>query len=83
MGNGQVIHCCRLENDFKYLRFFPGRVIDTAVLYPSPKGLPYRHSLKFLSQKILGKAIQEDLSGHDSLEDAISCLELVKKYLHK
>jgi RNA exonuclease 1 len=45
-----------LENDLKALRLVhpAGRVIDTAQLYPHPKGLPYRRALRFLVQEVLG-----------------------------
>jgi RNA exonuclease 1 len=40
-----------LENDLKALRFLHGRCIDTAALYPHPRGFPYRCALRVLSQK--------------------------------
>jgi RNA exonuclease 1 len=38
----------RLENDLKSLRLIHRKVIDTAVLFPHPKGPPFRRALKDL-----------------------------------
>jgi RNA exonuclease 1 len=58
------------------------RVIDTAILYPHPFP-PTRFSLRRLCQVHLGLFIQQDTTaqGHDSVEDALACLELIKKKL--
>lgn len=51
----QVLIGHGLENDLKALRLVPriGQVIDTAALYPHPRGLPYRYSLKILTKEHL------------------------------
>ncbi|ORZ10195.1 hypothetical protein BCR42DRAFT_422945 [Absidia repens] len=69
-----------LENDLKALRIIHDKVIDTSQVFPHPHGLPYRYGLRVLASKYLSKFIQEGSDGHDSFEDAATCLELV--YYH-
>ena len=66
-----------LENDLRALRIIHGTVIDTSVIFPHYYGLPYRRSLKSLVGCFLKRKIQQDSSGHDSLEDARACIELM------
>lgn len=46
-----------LENDLKAIRLVhpPNRAIDTAQLFPHPRGLPFRRALRMLVQEHLGK----------------------------
>ena len=68
-----------LESDFNALKFTHPFVIDTAIIYPHPRGLPLRSSLKFLANKYLKREIQKGgASGHDSVEDARAVLDLVR-----
>lgn len=68
-----------LESDFNALKMTHPFVIDTSMLYPHPRGLPLRSSLKFLSNKYLKREIQKGgADGHDSVEDARAVLDLVK-----
>ncbi|PVU94298.1 hypothetical protein BB561_002670 [Smittium simulii] len=60
-----------LENDLRALRLVHGKVIDTA------NGLPFRKNLKDLAFSYLGNIIQNSTSGHDSLEDSLTCLYLL------
>lgn len=68
-----------LNSDLNALKLTHPFVIDTGILYPHPRGPPYKQSLKWLSQKYLSKEIQKGAMGHDSVEDARACLELVKQ----
>ncbi|KAJ3054000.1 RNA exonuclease 3 [Rhizophlyctis rosea] len=78
-GKGTVLVGHGLENDFNALRITHYNIIDTAYLFPHPKGLPFRFSLRVLAEKLLKKFIQVGGSaGHDSAEDARASLELVK-----
>ncbi|GAB7352683.1 hypothetical protein MBLNU459_g3044t1 [Dothideomycetes sp. NU459] len=73
-----------LDSDLKALRISFPFLIDTTLLYPHPKGAPQRSSLKWLSQKYLSREIQHrGPAGHDSLEDARACLDLVKQKCEK
>ncbi|KAJ3303977.1 RNA exonuclease 3 [Kappamyces sp. JEL0829] len=65
-----------LENDLVALKLVHNRVIDTAQVYPHPHSLPMRHSLQQLAQVHLKRFIQG--GEHDSREDALACLDLVK-----
>ncbi|KAL9621803.1 MAG: hypothetical protein Q9160_003776 [Pyrenula sp. 1 TL-2023] len=68
-----------LESDLTALKLTHPLCIDTSLIYPHPRGPPLRSSLKFLSQKYLSREIQKGgLSGHDSVEDALAVLDLVK-----
>eukprot|EP00835_Amoeboradix_gromovi_P003722 NODE_257_length_12663_cov_0.723655.p3 type:complete len:391 gc:universal NODE_257_length_12663_cov_0.723655:9591-10763(+) len=70
-----------LESDLKAMRLVHTNVIDTVKLYPHVKGLPFRHSLKYLAAEHLQKIIQNDEAGHDSMEDAVISFELVLRLL--
>ncbi|KAI9845125.1 MAG: hypothetical protein M1838_001870 [Thelocarpon superellum] len=56
-------------------------VVDTSIIFPHPRGPPLKSSLKWLAQRYLGREIQKGhgSSGHDSIEDARACLDLVKQ----
>uniref|UniRef100_A0A146KNX1 RNA exonuclease 1 n=1 Tax=Lygus hesperus TaxID=30085 RepID=A0A146KNX1_LYGHE len=66
-----------LENDLRALRMVHTTVVDTAIIFPHILGPPYRRSLKSLVYQLLKRDIQRDSGGHNSYEDACSCLELV------
>lgn len=75
-----------LNSDLAALKMTHPFIVDTSIIYPHPRGLPLRSSLKFLAQKYLRREIQventrsstEDQKGHDSVEDARAVLDLVK-----
>lgn len=68
-----------LNSDLNALKLTHPFLIDTGVLFPHARGPPYKQSLKWLSKKFLGKEIQTGIKGHDSVEDARACLDLVKQ----
>ncbi|KAI7866467.1 hypothetical protein BDF14DRAFT_1813615 [Spinellus fusiger] len=70
-----------LENDMNALRMIHTNVLDTAALYPHPHGLPYRYGLRTLSTRYLSKFIQDGSDGHDSFQDAQTCMELLQVFL--
>lgn len=69
-----------LNSDLTALKLTHPFVIDTSILYPHPRGPPMKSSLKWLAQKYIGREIQKGhgTQGHDSVEDARACLDLVK-----
>lgn len=68
-----------LNMDLAAMRIFHPYVIDTSVIYNRSGVRSYKPSLKSLAYEFLGKSIQTaDKLGHDSLEDAITALELVQ-----
>lgn len=69
-----------LNADLLALRLTHPFLIDTSILYPHPRGPPMKSSLKWLTQKYLNREIQKGhgTMGHDSIEDARACLDLVK-----
>ncbi|KAL2370810.1 RNA exonuclease Rex3 [Blastomyces gilchristii SLH14081] len=69
-----------LENDLNACRIIHPTIVDTALLYPHPGGLPYRFGLRALTRKFLNRHIQAGGGevGHDSLEDAKATGDLVR-----
>ncbi|KAF8948955.1 hypothetical protein BGZ47_000630 [Haplosporangium gracile] len=73
-----------LENDMKVLKLAHPFIIDTSLVYHHTRGPPYRPGLKWLAQKWLQRQIQANLErGHDSAEDALACMDLIKLKLTK
>ena len=73
-----------LDSDLKALGIVHHRVLDTAILYPHQRGIPYRNSLKALAEELLGMKVQDDEEkGHDSIQDAAVALELSLHYFCK
>ncbi len=68
-----------LESDLTAMKLTHPFIIDTSLIYPHPRGPPLRSSLKYLAQKYLRRDIQQqDSKGHNSVEDALAVLDLVK-----
>ncbi|ENN77708.1 hypothetical protein D910_03793 [Dendroctonus ponderosae] len=59
-----------LENDLKGLKIIHKTVVDTAFTFPHHSGFPFKQSLKYLVQSMLGQSIQGGTTGHDPCEDA-------------
>ena len=74
-----------LNSDLQALKLTHPFIVDTAILYPHPRGPPLKSSLKWLAQKYLGREIQkgDGATGHDSIEDARACLGLVRQECEK
>lgn len=72
-----------LNSDLSALKLTHPFIVDTTLIYPHPRGPPLKCSLKWLTQKYLGKEIQKGATGHDSIEDARAVLELVKQKCEK
>ncbi|KAI8929171.1 ribonuclease H-like domain-containing protein [Entophlyctis helioformis] len=83
MSQDTIIIGHGLENDMRTLRIEHRRIIDTVHVFPHPNGLPYRFSLKRLAEKVLGVFVQTGTDGHDSLEDARTCIHLVQRKMDK
>lgn len=66
-----------LDSDFKSLKLIHTNVIDTAHMFPHRKGLPFKRALRTIVAELMSQIIQNSESGHDSAEDAISCMKLV------
>ncbi|RHY27801.1 hypothetical protein DYB32_006522 [Aphanomyces invadans] len=66
-----------IDSDLRALRIVHPHLIDTALLYPHPRGFPFKPSLKMLAATFLNQSIQSaDMAGHDSCQDAVAALEL-------
>lgn len=72
-----------LNSDLNALKLTHPFLVDTGILYPHPRGPPYKQSLKWLAQKYLKREVQKGAQGHDSVEDARTCLDLVKQKCEK
>lgn len=78
IGPETIIVGHSLENDFYHLKLDHKKIIDTSQLYPHSKGPPYRMALRDLTRIHLKQFVQEGSSGHDSYEDCVACLRLLK-----
>jgi DNA polymerase III epsilon subunit-like protein len=68
-----------IDNDLNVVRLVHPTIVDTALLFPAPGGLPYRLALKRLSKEFLDRDIQTGgANGHDSMEDARATGDLVR-----
>ncbi|KAG5440567.1 hypothetical protein PCK2_000392, partial [Pneumocystis canis] len=68
-----------LEWDFRSLKFAHPYIIDTSFIFQHTRGPPYKPGLKWLAHKWLKREIQKNnLLGHDSIEDALTCIDLFK-----
>ncbi|KAH9825938.1 EXOIII protein [Teratosphaeria destructans] len=74
-----------LNSDLNALRLTHPYIIDTSLIFPHPRGPPLKSSLKWLAQKYLSREIQKGhgATGHNSIEDAKACLDLVKQKIEK
>jgi RNA exonuclease 1 len=72
-----------LNSDLNAMKLTHPFIIDTGILYPHPRGPPYKQSLKYLAQKYLKREVQKGTNGHNSVEDARTCLDLVKQKCEK
>jgi RNA exonuclease 1 len=72
-----------LECDLQALKMAHPHIIDTSVIYQHSRGPPYKPSLKWLAQKWLKRKIQDNVAGHDSAEDAKTCIDLLKLKVQK
>ncbi|KAI9711645.1 MAG: RNA exonuclease 3 [Chrysothrix sp. TS-e1954] len=68
-----------IENDLNVTRIIHPCIVDTVLLFPHARGLPFRQSLKRLAKDILWRDIQANTGhGHDSIEDAKATGDLVR-----
>ncbi|RUS20503.1 hypothetical protein BC937DRAFT_95041 [Endogone sp. FLAS-F59071] len=67
-----------LEHDLKALKMTHPHIIDTAYVFHHTRGPPYKPGLKWLANRWLNREIQAGTSGHDSAEDALACMDLIK-----
>jgi RNA exonuclease 1 len=75
-----------LESDLKAIRLAHPFIVDTSIVFPHPRGTPLKESLKNLAKKYLNREVQKGggtMNGHDSIEDAKTCLDLIKKKCEK
>eukprot|EP01063_Lacrimia_lanifica_P022368 TRINITY_DN29998_c0_g1_i1.p1 TRINITY_DN29998_c0_g1~~TRINITY_DN29998_c0_g1_i1.p1 ORF type:complete len:656 (+),score=255.85 TRINITY_DN29998_c0_g1_i1:63-2030(+) len=77
-----------LENDLKALKVVHLNVCDTTILYPHFQGPPLKRALRHISERFLGRVIQDHTRragsgiGHCPVEDAKAALDLVKMKVH-
>ncbi|KAH9373946.1 hypothetical protein HPB48_001122 [Haemaphysalis longicornis] len=66
-----------LANDLRVLRMVHDRVVDTAGVFPHHRSLPYRRSMRSPVGDYLNLGVPNGPLGHDSVEDARACMELM------
>ena len=62
----------------KSLQLLHKTVVDTSVTFPHKMGPPYKRALRALAAEHLKRLIQNEVGGHDSCEDALACMDLMK-----
>ncbi|CCF57640.1 hypothetical protein KAFR_0C06440 [Kazachstania africana CBS 2517] len=73
-----------LQSDLNILKIRHPRIVDTALIFHHKAGPPFRPSLKYLASEYLNSSIQIDkINGHNSIEDAKTCISLTKQKLDK
>ncbi|KAG1683108.1 RNA exonuclease 1 [Nymphon striatum] len=72
-----------LNCDLVALKIIHDVVVDTSVIYPDSRGLPYKRPLRQLVTRYLNRNIQNSAGGHDSGEDAKACFELILRLFRK
>lgn len=74
-----------LESDLNAIKIHHRTCVDTSVVFPHKKGLPFKRSLKNLMTDICGIGIQQESEsgdfGHDSAEDAKAAMQLMFRKL--
>ncbi|XP_077541235.1 exonuclease GOR-like [Haemaphysalis longicornis] len=73
-STGLVSH--GLENDRHVLRLVHDQV-EIAVVLPHHQGLPYRRAMRSLAGDYVNRGVPNGPLGHDSVEDAKACRELM------
>ncbi|KAF2750565.1 hypothetical protein M011DRAFT_506707 [Sporormia fimetaria CBS 119925] len=68
-----------LESDLTAMKMTHPFLVDTSILYPHPGGASCKQKLRIITEKHLARSIQGQSKGHDSVEDALACIDLVKK----
>lgn len=91
VGKDTIIVGHGLENDLNALRIIHHNILDTAILFPHPAGMPFRNSLRNLAADVLKKFIQDatpqkkgdnlPVATHSSYEDALTTLELLRHFV--
>ncbi|CAH2096219.1 unnamed protein product [Euphydryas editha] len=77
IGSDTILVGHALENDLRALKLLHSAVVDTCVMYPHPRGYPFRRSLRALCEELLGRSVQQSTSGHSPVEDARAAMDLV------
>lgn len=68
-----------LQSDLNVLKLRHPKIIDTAIIFDHKAGPPFKPALKFLVSEYLNYNIQLDhRNGHNSIEDAKACIDLLK-----
>jgi len=67
-----------LESDLRAVKLLHSTVVDTSVVFPHKMGPPFKRALRTLAVEQIRRIIQNDVDGHDSKEDALACLDIMK-----
>ncbi|CAK7270243.1 hypothetical protein SEPCBS119000_003988 [Sporothrix epigloea] len=75
-----------LDSDVRAMQLTHPFIVDTSIAFPHPMAPVKKHALRWLSAKYLNREIQKGhgtARGHDSVEDARTCLDLIKRKCEK
>ena len=67
-----------LESDLRAVKMLHSTVVDTSVVFPHKMGPPFKRALRTIAAEQIQRIIQQDVDGHDSKEDALACLDIMK-----
>jgi len=67
-----------LESDLRAVKLLHSTIVDTSVVFPHKMGPPFKRALRTLAVEQIRRIIQNDVDGHDSKEDALACLDIMK-----
>lgn len=79
IGCNDILIGHSLQSDLLALKLRHPKIVDTAVIFDHKAGPPFKPALKYLASEYLHIDIQNQSDdGHDSIEDARTCIELTK-----
>ena len=70
--------CVKVAKKINIKLIFLSQFVDTSIVFPNPNRSKKKMSLKALAKEHLGRKIQQGTEGHDSREDALAALDLMK-----
>ena len=82
MDSSTIIAGHGLENDLLAMEMVHFRCIDTALQFPN-QSRSRKNKLRYLAEKFLDRKIQQSMDGHNSHEDALAALDLVKLKVYR
>nr|XP_045595180.1 RNA exonuclease 1 homolog [Procambarus clarkii]XP_045595181.1 RNA exonuclease 1 homolog [Procambarus clarkii]XP_045595182.1 RNA exonuclease 1 homolog [Procambarus clarkii]XP_045595183.1 RNA exonuclease 1 homolog [Procambarus clarkii] len=77
-GSKTILVGHSLNNDFLRLKLIHDLVVDTIIMYPHSRGLPFRNSLAYLKERYLKPSLSTSLN-FKCRDDAIAAMKLFRR----